>query len=44
MPFGEDRVTQTTTVRSEWVIDDNIPIFKGEDRDYIEKLVYCQEE
>lgn len=31
-------------MRSEWVIDDNIPIFKGEDRDYIEKLVYCQEE
>lgn len=44
MPFGEDRVTQTITMRSEWVIDDNIPIFKGEDRDYIEKLVYCQEE
>ena len=31
-------------MRSKWVIDDNIPIFKGEDRDYIEKLVYCQEE
>ncbi len=26
-------------LRSEWIIDENIPIFKGEGREYIEKLV-----
>ena len=30
--------------RTEWVIDTEIPIFKGEGREYIEKLVYCEEE
>ena len=35
---------ETSAMHSEWVIDDNIPIFKGEGRDYIEQLVYCQEE
>lgn len=25
--------------RTQWVIDNNIPIFKGEDRDYIESLI-----
>lgn len=28
------------TIRSKWIIDENIPIFKGEDRKYIEKLIY----
>lgn len=28
-----------TSVRTHWVIDKEIPIFKGEDRDYIEKLI-----
>ena len=28
----------------EWVIDTEIPQFKGENRDYIEKLIYCEEE
>lgn len=28
------------TIRSKWIIDENIPIFKGEDRNYIEKLIY----
>jgi tRNA(His) 5'-end guanylyltransferase len=27
-----------------WIIDKNIPIFKGQDRDYIEKLIYVGEE
>lgn len=27
------------SVRTRWVIDEEIPIFKGEDRDYIEKLI-----
>ena len=28
------------TIRSKWIIDENIPIFKGEGRNYIEKLIY----
>ena len=35
--FGEP--IQKIVVRSKWVIDKEIPIFKGEDRDYIEKLI-----
>ena len=27
-----------------WVLDDNIPIFKGEDRNYIEKFIYIDKE
>ena len=30
--------------RTRWDIDTEIPIFKGEDRDYIEKLIYMREE
>lgn len=30
--------------RSKWFIDENIPIFKGEDREYIEKLIYFSKE
>lgn len=44
MPFGDDEIIQIKTVRSEWVIDNDIPIFRGEGRDYIERFVYCQEE
>ena len=29
--------------RTEWIIDKDIPIFKGEDRNYIEKLIYVGE-
>lgn len=29
--------------RKEWMIDTNIPIFKGEDREYIEELIYFEE-
>ena len=29
-----------TTERSEWFIDRNIPIFKGEDRKYIDELIF----
>lgn len=35
--FGDP--IQKIVVRSKWVIDKEIPIFKGEDRDYIEKLI-----
>lgn len=31
--------TDSKTVRSHWIIDKNIPIFKGEDRRYIEHLI-----
>ena len=34
----------TRTVRSRWTIDRNIPIFKGEGRNYIDKLVFVGEE
>lgn len=37
---GEDQ----ETVRAKWVIDRDIPIFRGEGRDYIERLVYCEED
>lgn len=30
--------------RSRWIIDKDIPIFKGESREYIDKLVYVGEE
>ena len=29
--------------RSSWIIDKEIPIFKGEDREYIDRLVYVGE-
>lgn len=43
-----DLATYTGSVaaitRTHWVIDKEIPIFKGEDRDYIDKLIYVGEE
>lgn len=30
--------------RTRWIIDKEIPIFKGEDRNYIDKLIYVREE
>lgn len=41
--FGESRVRDIITRRSEWVIDKEIPIFKGEGRNYIDKLVMVGE-
>lgn len=35
----EDCGVDATSVRTRWIIDKEIPIFKGEDRDYIEKLI-----
>lgn len=29
-------------MKNNWIIDKNIPIFKGEDREYIDGLVYCE--
>ena len=31
------------TVRSKWIVDKDIPIFKGEGREYVEKLVMVGE-
>ena len=33
------RIGTIRTVRQKWIIDKDIPIFKGEDREYIEKLI-----
>ena len=41
-PF-EDEETLTGVYRSGWIIDTEIPIFKGEGREYIDKLVYVEE-
>ena len=35
----EDCDIDATSVRTRWIIDREIPIFKGEDRNYIEKLI-----
>lgn len=35
----DDTVTTGATERPHWYIDNNIPIFKGEDREYIDKLI-----
>lgn len=38
-----DEPVKDVTVRTRWIIDKNIPIFKGEGREYIEKLVIVGE-
>lgn len=35
----DDTVATGATERPHWYIDNNIPIFKGEDREYIDKLI-----
>lgn len=42
-PF-EDEEALTGVYRSSWIIDTDIPIFKGEDRKYIDRLVFVGEE
>jgi len=43
-PFGEPKVTVNEEEHhSRWIIDKDIPIFKGEGREYIEKLVMVSE-
>jgi tRNA(His) 5'-end guanylyltransferase len=43
-PFGEpQRRKYNITTHSRWVIDKDIPIFKGEGRKYIDKLIYIGE-
>ena len=38
-----DEPVENVTFRSRWIIDTDIPIFKGEGRDYIERFVYLDE-
>lgn len=38
--FGEDKVTKIVSIeKSRWIIDKEIPIFKGGNREYIDKLI-----
>ena len=38
------QLRDTSKSENEWIIDTDIPIFKGEGREYIDKLVYVGEE
>lgn len=43
--FGEDKVTTTIIEeRPIWIIDKNMPMLKGEDRIYLEKLIQPEED
>jgi tRNA(His) 5'-end guanylyltransferase len=39
----EGNVITGSTERPHWYIDNNIPIFKGEDREYVDKLIRVDE-
>ncbi len=42
--FGEDEEKHVINIeRPHWIIDNEIPIFRGEDRNYIDKLIYVGE-
>lgn len=36
--FIINKSVENITMRTRWFIDKNIPLFKGEDRNYVEKL------
>ena len=36
-------LSDTNVMRTNWIIDENIPIFKNEGREYIDKLIYVGE-
>ena len=43
--FGEDRKKTVVNIeRSNWIIDTDIPIFRNESREYIDRLVFVGEE
>ena len=43
--FGEDRKKTVVNIeRSHWIIDTDIPIFRNESREYIDRLVFVGEE
>lgn len=37
-----ESITEGDTIKG-WIIDKEIPIFKGEDREYIDKLIFVGE-
>lgn len=39
-----DEPVESVVFRSRWIIDTNIPIFRNEDREYIDRLVFVSEE
>lgn len=42
--FGESKENHVINIeRPHWIIDNEIPIFRGEDRNYIDKLIYVGE-
>ena len=43
VPRCEDCPVDATTARTRWIVDKEIPIFKGEGRTYIDKLVFVGE-
>lgn len=44
-PFGEDKVTITVAEeKAHWEIDTDMPILKGENRKYVDDLIYVGEE
>lgn len=38
------QLRDTSKSKNEWIIDTDIPIFKGEGREYIDRLVFVGEE
>ena len=38
------QLRDTSRSENEWIIDTDIPIFKGEGREYIDRLVFVGEE
>lgn len=48
--INNDGVIETAQLRNtskpenEWIVDKEIPIFKGEGRDYIDRLIYVGED
>lgn len=43
VPEEAEHFTEELTARTRWKVDKNIPIFKADGRDYIEKLIYIGE-
>lgn len=42
--FTEEELEYEHVDRTPWIIDHEIPIFKGEDRAYVDALIYVEEE
>ena len=38
-----DEPVESVAFRSRWIIDTNIPIFRNEGREYIDRLVFVDE-